>query len=484
MDPSTASWRTLVPEVQAMILKEMSQSEGCAHAAAVCREWQEVLEPVNFSRITLTVRRLTKFRNVTRRWRHLVKYIWLRIDLQEYDCPDCKSSPEPIWMERNMDIIRSAIHDALEILSTWEAAGELCLDISVHSPSDSRHYFKDVHFGPDVVPASGSLLNSSDFHDPTHGWLNSRRTFPRRSILRQCLERLGGFNITPDLDFFQQLPPVGAITSLLLRRQTRYSWGTELVEELVKHLPRLQAIHLEPWKELESRTQEWQDFDVQRLFKQVLPSQLKKIILFEDFNEYYQHAIGESDGYVDTRTPSVGISRALANTSLNLEKLSAAFMIDARHFFEARMSDWAWRNLTGIALTSLVLVPDGGAQTRSLLREAAAAALGMPILRCMEIWNGGRGIACVFRFQVSEDHEPRSATITWRGNWECPLDCPTIQYWQKTANERCRELRVVKELLDGDAVIRSHGDAIHRLQLVNEVARPVSLWQIGRETSQ
>lgn len=60
--------------------------------------------------------------------------------------------------------------------------------------------------------------------------------------------------------------------------------------------------------------------------------------------------------------------------------------------------------------------------------------------------------------------------------------------WAAVAVKRDKregEFDVVKdpEILNfGEDEIRSHGDAIHHLQLVSEVIRPVSLWQIRYES--
>ena len=176
------------------------------------------------------------------------------------------------------------------------------------------------------------------------------------------------------------------------------------------------------------------------------------------------------------------MSREIAETSLNLEHLSASFIVDARHFFQARQSTWVWNKLTSLTLTSRILSSDKDLEEiNDTLQAAAVTAVKMPMLNTMELWNYGRGLACVFRYQVPRGKRP---TITWRGNWDILLEPRVIQSWQAVTLEPAAslELRVVKELLDANIHMKSHGDAIHHLGLV-QVVHPVSLWQIQKETT-
>lgn len=105
----------------------------------------------------------------------------------------------------------------------------------------------------------------------------------------------------------------------------------------------------------------------------------------------------------------------------------------------------------------------------------------------MELWNGGDKFAGVFQYQVSEESDDRTARITWRGTWDLALEPHVLKAWQTVAASRradeCK-LPVITEILDvNDVVIRSHGDAIRHLRLLNTVVHPVSLWQMEKETA-
>lgn len=170
MAASKTIWGSLPPEIRLMILKALIQ-EGCylAHYATVCREWQSVVEQKSFGRLKLTPSRLAGFGDMVHRQRVLVKYIWLCIELREYDCSQCEIGETDPWHGSNTDIIKKAIRELFSVLSKWEPSRSLVLDISVHSPSDSKHQFKYVKFGSDALPEFDVNQETADSHDPRHG---------------------------------------------------------------------------------------------------------------------------------------------------------------------------------------------------------------------------------------------------------------------------------------------------------------------------
>ena len=188
------------------------------------------------------------------------------------------------------------------------------------------------------------------------------------------------------------------------------------------------------------------------------------------------------------------MSRALARASGKLRRLghlSAAFLVDAADFLpELRASppDGRWGRLASLTLTSRRLAPDQSslvaAAVNDLFADAARAAARLPALQRLELWNGGRGLACVFRYRapaVSDASAPACASLLWRATWAVELRRTVVEMWRRVA---CRvrpcELRVVVEELDPGPV-RSHGDAIPLLGFEHDVVAPLSLEQIRRE---
>jgi hypothetical protein len=225
--------------------------------------------------------------------------------------------------------------------------------------------------------------------------------------------------------------------------------------------------------------------------------------IFEDFSEAYdprnkvyllQHEVHPAFGTAITppadlfldyqytraiRTVSAQLTRALAEASLGLQHLSVAFMTDARLFWSVRR-DWVWENLQTLALTSQDLEPHNDLRKiEHVLYSAAREVKKMPKLQTLELWNGGKGHAALFRYKI--DRRRRQAKIVWRANWHFELEGLVVKEWQDVADANdVWHLEVENELLT-PSQIHSHGEAILILELEIEVACPVSIQQIHRE---
>jgi hypothetical protein len=234
---------------------------------------------------------------------------------------------------------------------------------------------------------------------------------------------------------------------------------------------------------------------------------LTKLVLFEDFSDLYIRAFqfvslhGATEWLTaePVRTPNRAVGEELARVCArlpHLSHLSASFLVDGRHFLPALLSlpaspgTGSWSKLATLALTSRELAPNRpAARVNDLLKIAAAVAARLPALTLLEVWNGGRGIACVFRYQAAssashpnkDQPQPSSASITWRASWDVQLEDRVIKAWREAAckHHPCT-LRVVEEVGDNARfpAIRSHGDAIRELGFSHDVVHPTSLSQI------
>lgn len=179
------------------------------------------------------------------------------------------------------------------------------------------------------------------------------------------------------------------------------------------------------------------------------------------------------------RDPSPAVSQTVVLASLKLEHLAASFIVDASYFFEIQPS-WEWLNLKSLVLTSKLLTPDeNSTDINAMLQAAASAALKMPRLETLEIWNGRKGLAALFRYQALRNLQ--QAVVLWRGTWDLAIEPPVIQAWEAVMHQHDgRRLDLVQERLDR-TFIKSHGDAITYLMLSSQVIRPISLLQIQME---
>ncbi|KAF5011673.1 hypothetical protein FDECE_2248 [Fusarium decemcellulare] len=494
--PSEIHWDLIPAEIRQMILKcLLHDGFNLASLATVSREWQTVIEQYNFARIKVTPLSLSDLDQMTSRNRKLVRYVWFCVELETYDCTRCTLGNDD-WEDVTVEddaLVTRAIQGLFSALSAWEPTDDgLLIDISAHSPSDSDHWFEYLTFGPDTRLDESNWSRYTDqtrFDDPNHGWVAGYRmsTPPSDAILTIFEEIMGSGPFESDEkedQWWQQLPLIPAVTGVLLRQQNRRRWKPAALAQMFPRLPRLREIHYEPWREWDKDCQKLTDKCYRLLFDSLASSpNLKKLTIFENFNQHYHPSSFRNCD--PTRIPTSDVSRAIAGASLRLENLSASFIADASYFFDACQPSWEWPNLTSIVLTSRLLTPkkSGTDRINEMLQAAAAAASKMPKLQVMEIWNGQQGLAMVFRYRSGGRGKPggQPAVVTRRGTWEFTLQPSVIQAWQAVAVKHQDIGPVfVDEVLDRDTV-KSHGDAIHYLELSGSVIRPVSLQQIRIE---
>ena len=258
-----ASWHCLPVEIRILVL-EILLYDGCSLAgfATGSREWQTIIERHNFARVNLTSLRLADFGSIAHRNRALVRYIWLCVELAEYDCVECVPDGLEMMGISDTDNIRitTAFLELFSTLSAWEPSGNLLLDISVHSPSDSEHWFKYLTFGPDVPSdecdqdrcIEQSMLVKLDDHQ--HGWVACcEDSTPTSSAIDKVFDEIMGEGPFDDEEqekrWWQQLPLVPAVTGVILRQQTRRRWKPTALALIFSHFPRLEETHYEPWRE-------------------------------------------------------------------------------------------------------------------------------------------------------------------------------------------------------------------------------------------
>ena len=468
----------------------------------------------------------------------LVRYIWFCLELDDYNCTTCAPCRQRLTdnefdeafaiSDTDHCPITASFQNLFSVLSTWEPKGDLILDISIYSLSDSEHWFKYLTFVPDTpsadMPESGRIERKTPkeaYQDPKHGWVAGfRHAAPPVQAIRKVFFEV--MEVEPfdsdelESQWWDQLPSMPVVTGLLLRQQSRRRWKSPVLARMCARFPRLQEVHYEPWREWDSmqiRTDKCQyscilptqavnrsglqksfiadnlhpylDFEYFFDSFQRSNNHIRRLTVFENFNQQYPTIMQlfqfgvELAGCDSIRNPAPTVGRMAALASLKLEHLAASFVVDARHFFEVEPS-WVWPNLTSLVLTSKSLVPDEDpTKIETMLQAAAAAAMKMPRLETMEIWNGRRGVAALFQYQaLRHQHQAR---IVWRGTWKLALETSTIRAWEAVMDQYGgRKLDLVREQLDG-AVVKSHGDAIHLLKLSSPVIRPISLWQIQRE---
>ncbi|GJN69559.1 hypothetical protein PLICBS_003608 [Purpureocillium lilacinum] len=483
---------TYLPTEIRLGIVEALLEDGCrlAPLATVSRDWQEVVEPYTFSHIKLTTERAGQFASMTRRNRAHIRYIWVSLEIRDYDCLPCLKDRgwgvRQAMNEANRVLVASALRDLFAALSEWEPTGSLVLDFGVDSPCDPKEWFK--------YRASG--LDESDDEDdegrcPEEGWTpqfyGPHPRIPYRLNVFEHIMQGSFFGRDPlkEQICWHLLPQAPAVTGVLLREQGSIQCRPTALRCLLSRFPRLEEIYCEPRTLWYSKTSARGLGGSISCFEALASSGVRRLVLMEN-DEDSDDSSSDSDSDDDdgayglVLTPGSEIGRQVASASLNLEHLSVAFNADARAFFRACQPDWTWPNLTSLALTSYSLASGQQGWNNGLLRAAAATAMRMPRLETMEIWNPGLGRPMLFRYEAKGDG--RRPVIRWRGKWTLELDPETVRAWEAVALEhRGRACVVVGELLDEGTVIKCLAESIGHLKLSSEVVRSGMVRELQRD---
>ncbi|KAH8598429.1 hypothetical protein B0O99DRAFT_538530 [Bisporella sp. PMI_857] len=462
-----------------MIVEEISRQKypGWAFCAAVCKEWRAVVERKNFHRLILQASCLEELENMVTRQRDLVQYICLNIELPRYTSRSCQQTESFSCSSRHSSIVADAILKLFSVLSTWQPTGCLILELNAYSLSDSEHWFKNYYFG--LEHENGDLVQPQEattkWHDPNHGWVNGQQVeAPRAPAILRLFSPIC-------LSLSKNLPEVHAVTGFAICRQLRRQISPVALRLLWERLPQLETIVYEPWRVWRRSWKILCDKELASVIQDALPSHVKTVSIFEEFNDQLALALRRDTPYlriIDT-SPNAGhmLVRAFASKSLRLERLSISYMIDAQQFFESCQPSYTWHHLQSLTLTSSILAQTARQKEISaLLHDASLAALNMPQLESMVFWNSKHGEACAVIYQRIKASS--YATLTWRGTWDFELSHDVVKSWQKVASDSYH-LRIKNERVQG--FINSHGDAIHHLHLPARVIDPASLWQIRQE---
>ncbi|TFB05939.1 hypothetical protein CCMA1212_001365 [Trichoderma ghanense] len=486
--PDSLSWACLPAEIRGLILQAIARQKhpGWASLASVCREWQSVFEHANFDKLKLRVSRLDDFSRIASpQRRHMIRHICLDVELPRYTCDDCARRLST-WDDTS-PVVSDAVWKLFSILSAWEPAGGLALELNAYSPSDRDHWFKDIHLSTDDVEEDEDSNTPLDAwrteprcHDPDHGWFRGRRAVepPRSAVMRLFRPII--------LRFQKPLPQVRAVTRFLLRRQFRRCVCPSDISLLLDSLVRVERMVYESWGLSGPSGKQVRQQAVAFMVRDGLPGTLKSLTIFEDSYELYNRFPRRLSDihWLNLFPDGLQLGATFAFRSRNLQHLSISFLINAEELFRHCQPAWNWPHMQSLALTSDVLDQEERRRRRIslLLRRAGRMAQRMPKLHTFVLWNGGRGHACAFIYRVDKD----GVAITWRATWRLALaeDPLVIREWRLAAarlrfTERFTELQIKQQRIFRD--ISSHGDAIYRLKLPCQVIEPASLWQIRRE---
>ena len=239
--PNIPEWSSLPPEIRNAILDTIVDLRlpGWSALASVSKEWQSVIGARNMAKLKLRKESCFDGLKTIIQQRHLVKHIYLSIELPSYSCHGCTGCPRPNHEDYD-HIIGQAIDTVTSILSTWETEGPLTLDLNATSPSDTNYWAKNFRFDDDHD--ADAPIPETGWHDPIHGWQKGVQTGPPEfSELQQLFMPvvLGRPAENP--------PPITAVACLMIRRQFRRYFVPSSLDPLLGRFHRLTDLIYEPW---------------------------------------------------------------------------------------------------------------------------------------------------------------------------------------------------------------------------------------------
>ncbi|RMJ11978.1 hypothetical protein CDV36_008357 [Fusarium kuroshium] len=489
---SLASWERLPGELKLMIVRhavsssKQVQSPKLSACAAVCQEWQHLFEAETFADLTLHQSDVSEFAALVQgRRRPLLRWLWLRLELAEYDCKKC-SVPETIAEDRvNKFILTNAVWELFDILSDWKKKDSVTttrqgftFEISAHSPSDLRHAGPKMrrrinHKGWMGIKGPEQLIrrNTGASVDKPQKCSSHHKPRPfgevtglRFDMRAQPVKRL------------KTLPPVKVVDTFVIRRQClRYFSVPKTLQPIIESLTQLRHLRYEYWSDRFSMGSAWlksRDEEQVLLFGQVLQSKktLKSVACYGDVPSVKLRS---------QTTASLGVAWALVASSQRLEELHLAHNVDAMDFFFYILTfnptpdkGAKWKKLERISLTSLWLRPTG---YQLLIIRAAKVAQRMPKLQRMELWHTDIGSSCIFQYKA----DPEQPVVRFLNTWFGHLGVVEREAWRGVAGtqESRHQLRVEYEFLDQRDFVR-HNSILRYLDQGDGLLNATSRYQL------
>lgn len=409
-------------------------------------------------------------------------------------------------MNRNNVIFTAALWKLLDILSTWEKNNvdhhpNLTLELSAHSPSDGQHVFQNEVGLRNTYPYLAGIgvqrqymkqHRGDEANDPFHSFeigqslpAQLKRVHMAGRLIPQPLE----------FDFFgvrfkrgqskDHLPRVKTISSFLIRRQCyRNVCPLALGRLFSESLTNLRDIRHERWRlpfDLFMETfHDWTDELTEDLpsglkgtLGRNLPASLESLHIFEDSKDLML----SSETSSRPRRSRIQILKGLATSVPGIKHLSVSFLSDAMACLEVS-DETIFPNLQTIALTSQDMLRPTQ-RFGELLHKAALAAMKMPKLQIMEIWNAEDGHAAIIRYEAAGTPDSSACRLTFRCSWYLePIQDCVVEAWRQVASAITPRQLIVYITPLPAAIYPQYGSVIGQLKLRNHILDDISQMQV------
>ncbi|RYP24044.1 hypothetical protein DL765_000772 [Monosporascus sp. GIB2] len=209
-------------------------------------------------------------------------------------------------------------------------------------------------------------------------------------------------------------------------------------EPIFKALTLLENLRYETWRGIRTDKGDgrWgRDMENHTLFLNVFQTRnrtLKRVSISKDYDTLPYHSGPE-------RECMAALGLDLARASRQFEELHAAYNVDVRHFFDQFWGgqpiipvryELGWPNLKYLSMTSQQLMPF--ANYDHMIQTAAAAALKMPNLDIMELWDCHSPYdQSLFRYERRQARHPRIQRLS---TWNALLTQKARSAWAEVAD--------------------------------------------------
>ncbi|CVK95954.1 uncharacterized protein FMAN_13876 [Fusarium mangiferae] len=478
---TTTTWNRLPREIQHYILGFLAHQYRRKHVyASVCQEWRTFMEERTFHNLMVYQHGLTSLAQLSAQPRAAIHHLWFNMELQGPVCHECFAANT-----RQMPTINSAVAQLMRLpeyylyqlfstMSSWDCTERgLTLEFNAYSVREQAHWLKNWFIG---CPGESQRIPVLTI-DPSHDW----RTVALASVVSTIATCFRPIRLNNDM----KLPLADAVTKFVIRRYYRNRFRPSDIARLVKACPRLVHLHLETWAHSDAKFITSRNSNIRQeydLIANIHPSTLRTLTVYEDF--CIEHLLlaplfyGPRCVYVEQERWVDENSKQFAAKSLNLEHLSISFVAIAETFFSHCQSDWTWKSLQTVILTTRQFTRDLASKAVSVfLQDAAQVALRMPRLEIIVLWNARRRRrASSFTYRRTK----MAATIAWCSTMDVEFDRYTVQAWEEVARKHGHPyLWLEKRRIEGEII--SEGHAIRLLELPSLVIDPESRQQMEQE---
>ncbi|RSL51787.1 hypothetical protein CEP54_011246 [Fusarium duplospermum] len=474
-------WNSLPPEIRLLILRCIDLNSGsketvrASSLATVSQEWQSFFEGETFRRLALASPDLPAFSKVVRGKNAIrlsyIKNLHLCVRLAEYTKRIYDKPESATNIKGNNRIFTSAMTVLLNSLSSWEGTrGGLTLEINAHSPSDQIFHRSEGEVHDDYpIRFEEDLEDWPSFLEYLRDKRAARVTsvaVPRK-VRRAAARRLRG---TP-LELLPQrqkrgtstgtgstngLPRVPIVKGLVIRRSFFRGIAPKSIATLLREsFVALESFYLQRWiGQMVKNEVKWFD-DLQTCLMPTLPPSVKRF----SFDQSWRW---DSCQYALTPNKFKGLTRLMATSCHRFIEFSPPLVFDCFIFLWqlAQGEKNEESKLQHLTLKTRYLRPRVRQDIMTdFLVIAARAAMKMPQIRILEIWNSGHGFGFLFRY-TQDSHR---ATITWRVvESQFVLMPRVIGAWAKVASTRPLAIeRIPFTEADGNGTSFNH-TSIHR----------------------